>query len=122
MIALTIPATIAIFAAEYSVYSQLLGIPSVILESAMACRVFRQLRIGLITEIDGTTKSLDHGPLVFNSPPQSFGSTFRCPHCLQHGGIMRTIEYREFRDPPDNASVTKLDGAVQSWKGNEISP
>jgi hypothetical protein len=72
----------------------------VALESAMACRVFRSLRLGLISETDGTTPQFytqqPRFPVVLASSPDGSVS-----------GVLQTIQYLTYFPLERHAVVGK---------------
>jgi hypothetical protein len=64
-IIVNIVTAVMVIAPVLSVSHTTLGLPNAVLESAMACRVFRQIRLSLITDFDATTSRVP-GPHFYH--------------------------------------------------------
>jgi len=72
---------------EYAAFHTVFVVPNIALESAMACRVFRGVKLGRITEEDGNIVKaspirFNHvGPLaIFTTEPYKEGRGFKIDH------------------------------------------
>jgi hypothetical protein len=125
MITVNVATVITILVYEPSAFSTVLGLPNIVLESAMACCVFRQIRIGLITGFN--TTSMDPTSLHFaqrSHPPtgmiqsgerhvhaRGFESSHRVPINIE----ITLTESREHNDLSDRipmSDVVKKDTVV----------
>jgi hypothetical protein len=92
-IALSIPTIIILSPVQFAEFEPyFLGTPYMALQSAMACRVFRQIRIGLMTDFDGTMTKLEPTAVHF---------------AQAHSVTERSFEFQSIRDGPINVQVQR---------------
>jgi hypothetical protein len=89
---------IAKLATTSSVYSALFSVPNIAVSSAMACRVFRELKIGIL--VDEGNVALYSGSVSFNR------ATKTMPVSIQ---MTRTVERDEQFDDNGGRKDTKAD-------------
>jgi hypothetical protein len=108
-ITLNIIVVVMVFAPVPPVFHTLFGVPNVALESAMACRVFRQLRTDLVTDSDLVTSpqfSQQSHPLVVLSPRnRSFGVCSL--EDTSSNPVHVEMEFRECHGSSDDISDSK---------------
>lgn len=86
-------------------------VPSVALESAMACRVFRQIRIGLLTDVNtyhdlNSVRVLNQSHLLTVRLPTNGLQIDRTSRGATDIATTKTIKCLDCRDPSDGSSTS----------------